>query len=228
MFKNNKALCQLSVLITIKVNWKQGSESDYNISISYHEIICCEIIFGESSKDIQRICLRFKISPLLYCATSFDFSEIIFQWWRHVHKICKPGPTPLCSSCHNSRTFVLKLVLATLNYFIGKVVLLFFDSDFILSHCNIYKFVSVRLDFCRVSLLLCLVCALTSLSGIGSRGVSQESVTPRSNDIVYPNECYSNWLMGNLQRVLGEEAKEGGLLHLPSGQVLLVFFVLFS
>lgn len=56
----------------------------------------------------------------------------------------------------------------------------------------------------------------------GGTDSSQQNVTPCSNDIVNPNECYSNWLMGNSQAVLrGDTSRQP---HLPSGQVCVVSF----
>ncbi len=53
----------------------------------------------------------------------------------------------------------------------------------------------------------------------GEAQTPYQNVNPCSNDIVNPNECYSNWLMGNSRPVLkGVRSKQS---HLPSGQVFL-------
>lgn len=44
----------------------------------------------------------------------------------------------------------------------------------------------------------------------------QQNVNPCSNDIVNPNECYSNWLMGNLDPALKGARSEQS--HLSNGQ----------
>lgn len=44
----------------------------------------------------------------------------------------------------------------------------------------------------------------------------QQNVNPCSNDIVNPNECYSNWLMGNSRPALKGARSEQS--HLPNGR----------
>lgn len=53
----------------------------------------------------------------------------------------------------------------------------------------------------------------------GEAQTLHQNVNPCSNDIVNPNECYSNWLMGNSHPVLkGARSKQS---HLPGRQVFL-------
>lgn len=199
-----------------------SSDSPSPAAVSWY--VACTAIFRQNEGSKSASTSRWKRTNLLFIHLFFfvgQLSQDSLHMWMETRLLMKPPSPPStlmsfsCSPEPRPTTPAATLIPLLFTARLGP----YRDPRSPIQPCLLAQ------STCRRASLLPLPGPPWDSRRGGGTDSSQQNVAPCSNDIVNPNECYSNWLMGNSQPVLrGDTSRQS---HLPSGQVCVVSFFFF-